>query len=147
MNILIIRYNNDVRLMVNVDDNIKMNTLSRLYQDSDRFIWNHDDAVIINSVVCDQKHEEYTNIIVFQNRNKEQNKLETYKNSIIVCTARFSQHESIPNVPSTQANPCNSEKENTNNNGVDTTKPETTKLLNQRGNLLMLPNNSNSFGK
>lgn len=53
------RYDNGAKIILNVRDNEKVNAAPELLRLSDSFVWNHEDAIIINTAVCDKRQEEY----------------------------------------------------------------------------------------
>ena len=58
-NDITVRYDSGVRIIMNVRGNEEVNTAPELLRLSDSFVWNHEDAIIINTAVCDKRQEEY----------------------------------------------------------------------------------------
>lgn len=58
-NDITVRYDNGARIIMNVRGNEKVNTAPELLRLSDSFVWSHDDAIIINTAMCDKQQEEY----------------------------------------------------------------------------------------
>ena len=54
-----VRYDNGARIIMNVRGNEEVNTAPELLRLSDSFVWSHEDAIIINTAVCDKRQEEY----------------------------------------------------------------------------------------
>lgn len=53
------RYDNGAKIILNVRDNEKVNAAPELLRLSDSFVWSHEDAIIINTAVCNKRQEEY----------------------------------------------------------------------------------------
>lgn len=58
-NDITVRYDNSARIIMNVRGNEEVNTAPELLRLSDSFLWNHEDAIIINTAVCNNQQEEY----------------------------------------------------------------------------------------
>ena len=58
-NDITVRYENGAKIIINVRGNEKANVAPELLRLSDSFVWCHEDAIIINTAVCDKQPEEY----------------------------------------------------------------------------------------
>lgn len=88
------RYNNNAKIIMNIRGNENVNAASELLRLSDSFVWNHQDAVIINTAVCDNQQEEYEHTVDLLYRNSlRQHYYGSAKNDIMVCESLLSTHE------------------------------------------------------
>lgn len=108
-NDITVRYDNGARIIMNIRGNEEVNTAPELLRLSDSFLWNHEDAIIINTAVCNNQQEEYEHTVDLLYRTSlRQYYYGSAKNDISVCESLLSTHESHLNSASGNSNVANS---------------------------------------